>query len=103
MFTNITRKMSKITVVTMSGKKYAIELENNSTFQDLENQVNKLTGIRFVEQELENVYGDEERERIKKHYEENGPVFIHTTANKFVDSIDECKDGDVLRVVMSKR
>lgn len=64
--------------------------------------MNKLTGIRFVEQELENVYNDEEREKIEKHFKENGPVFIHTTSNKFVDSIDECKDGDVLRLVDRK-
>lgn len=94
--------MTGITVVTMSGKRYPLEMDDISSLADLERQVNKLTGIKFAEQALELIYDEEEISAIQRKYLENGPAFIHTTLNKFVSSVDEIKDGDVLRVVLSK-
>lgn len=91
-----------LTIITMSGKRYPIEFENATTLTDLEKQINKLTGIKFVEQALENVYDEDEVASIRKRYEENGPVFINPSLNKFVSSADDYKDGEELRVVLSK-
>jgi hypothetical protein len=90
-----------VTVITMSGRHLPIELEDAESLEDLEKQVNTLTGIQFAHNALENVYDDEERNKIIEQYKENGPGFL-TSTGKFITSGQELNNNETYRVVLSK-
>ena len=90
-----------ITVITMSGRQLPIEFDDSVNLEKLEKEVNKLTGIYFVENALENVYDDDERNKIIEHYKTKGPGFL-TKEGKFVESSEDIVDGSVLRLVVNK-